>query len=196
MKTLISNDFDFINKFWENIFIPYSGQAAFRQNLGLTVAVGSADDDALENYFFGTSSLSIDVINQMSVGGNSIDDYLDGLADEFLRIMNTRLANQNLLTINVVANEQNWRTSLRESLGTTDSDKRELRTQLTNNLINLDLKRTIDANMLAVPFDEIELLFAQNAQEQYWNINPEFRNLDLMVRGHPGSFEMNFIFRI
>jgi len=60
----------------------------------------------------------------MSVGGNSIDDYLDNLADEFLRIMNIRLANANLPTIDVVANEPKWRTSLRESLGTTDSDKK------------------------------------------------------------------------
>ena len=132
----------------------------------------------------------------MSVGGNSIDAYLDDLADEFLRIMNIRLANQNLPTIDVVANEPKWRTSLRESLGTTASDISELRTQLTNNLINLDLKRTIDANMLAVPLNEIKSFFAQNAQTQAFNLNPEFRNLDLMVRGHPGSFEVNFILRI
>ena len=51
----------------------------------------------------------------------------------------------------------------------------------THTLINLDLKRTIDANMLAVQLDEIRSLFAQNAQTQAFNINPEFRNLELMV---------------
>ena len=50
--------------------------------------------------------------------------------------------------------------------------------------------------MLAVQLDEIRSLFAQNAQTQAFNINPEFRNLELMVWGHLRSFEFNFLFRI
>ena len=104
------------------MFIPFPGQAQFRQDLGLTIAIGSAADDVLRNYFVGASF--VNVINQISVDGNSIDDYLDNLANEFLRIMNIRLANQNLPLIDIAASGQEWRTSLRESLGTTETDKK------------------------------------------------------------------------
>ena len=50
--------------------------------------------------------------------------------------------------------------------------------------------------MLTVPLDEIKTLFAQNAQTQAISINTEFRNLELMVLGHLGSFVVIYIFRI
>ena len=62
----------------------------------------------------------------MTVTGGTIDEYLDNLANEFLRIMNTQLANQNppLPIIDTNQFGDDWRTKLRESLGTTDTDKK------------------------------------------------------------------------
>ena len=119
--TLPSNDFAFINKFWEKIFF----EDQFRQDLGLTITQGSQDYTDLRNYFFGTFSLSVDVINQMTTAGGTIDEYLDSLANEFLRIMNIRLANQGLPTIGTTTSGPRWRERLRESLGTTNSDIQE-----------------------------------------------------------------------
>ena len=116
-----SNDFNFINKFWEKIFF----EDQFRQDLGLTVTEGSKDYNDLRNYFFGTFSLSVDVINQMATAGDTIDEYLDSLANEFLRIMNIRLVNQGLQAIDTTTSGPTWRERLRESLGTSNSDIQE-----------------------------------------------------------------------
>ena len=82
-------------------------------------------DDAVKNYFFGSSSLSVDVVNLMNVAGSSIDDYLNNLASEFLRIMNIELANEGLATIDVGQFGPIWQQKLAEALGESDAEKKE-----------------------------------------------------------------------